>query len=297
MGRGGDTAQGALGGAMTGAAAGSAAGPYGALIGGAIGAIGGGLMGYFGSSGGQKYDEVLRQRLLQLEKDFAKSGPAAQAGYSDFRKNQAALIAQQEAMARGEGPSAAAMQMREAMDRATAAQSSLAAGSIGHGVNAGAALLAARNNAMAIQSQGARDLGLMRVNEQLGAIGLLGNTINQGRAGDEAVNMFNAHEQNAQAANIRSQQLAALQAAGGTAYGVTPSTGASILAGGASAYPAILQATGSTQNQPNAPLGTPGMNPNNFTVNGAPVWQPNQAGMPSDYAISNPYQTGFNPKP
>lgn len=281
----GNAGKGAAGGAMTGAAAGSMILPgWGTAIGAGIGAIGGGLLGLFGSSGGQKYDEVLRSRLLQLEKEYGAQGPGKTADFSEFRRNQAALIAQQEAMARGEGPSAAAIQMREAMDRATAAQSSLAAGAIGHGVNAGAALRGAMNNQAAIQAQGARDLGLMRVNEQLGAIGMLGGTINQARAGDEAVNMFNAHELNSAEAARRQAQLQALAQAGGTAYGVQPSTGDAILAGGASAFPAALQARGGGQNQVTNPM------PQGPT-SVQPVWQPaaqngNYAG--SDWAVSLP---------
>lgn len=256
----GQGAQGAAGGAM----AGAALGPWGAAIGGGIG----GALGLFGGGGGPKYDQALKGRLMELERQYgaraAPTGVAQSAANSDFRQNQAALISQQESMARGEGPSAATIHMREAMDRTTASGNSMAAGAVGRGVNAGAALRGASNNAAAIQSQGARDTGLMRVNEQLGAMNQLGLTLHGARGADESTNKFNAAQGNEMTqANMNAQlqqygindraQLQALSQAMGTMYGQAPGLGSQIMAGGASAFPGMMQAFGKGQQ----PQGTP----------------------------------------
>lgn len=234
--------QGAAGGAMAGFGVG---GPAGAIVGGLIG----GAAGYFGGDPKEDY----RKQLMALSNGYggrqAPQAGASQAGYSGFRANQAGLISQLEAMARGEGPSAAAIQMREAMDRAAGAQASGAAGAGGRGVNAGAAFRTAANNTAAIQAQGARDTSTMRAQEQFNAMGMLGQTINQGRGADENTNQFNAGQQNQVAlANLQTKlqqlglndeaQLRALMAAMG---GTQAPTGTSILAGGAQAFPSMLQ--------------------------------------------------------
>lgn len=236
-------------GALGGAAAGAAFGPLGAGVGAGIG----GLMGYFGSDGAADYQDQLKSLADKYGNMQApQAGNAAQAGYSGFRSNQAGLISQLEAMARGQGPSAATMQMREGMDRAAGAQASAAAGAGGRGVNAGAALRNASNNSAAIMAQGNRDMGLARVNEQLGAIGQLGQNISAGRGADENVNQFNAGQQNNTAlANLQAKlqtnstftaaQMQALQMAMGSAG---PGLGTQILAGGASAAPGLMQMFG-----------------------------------------------------
>lgn len=240
--------QGGLGGAASGGAFG---GPWGALIGGGVGFLGG-LLGDDSPSTSSYQDQLQKLSAGYGNRTAPQAGPASQAGYSGFRQNQAGLISQLEAMARGEGPSAASMQMREAMDRAAGAQASAAAGAGGRGVNAGAALRNASNNTAAIQSQGARDTGLMRVNEQLGAVNQLGQTIAQGRAGDENTNQFNAQANNQMAvANLQAKlqqlglndeaQLRALMGAMGGAASGPPGLGTQLLAGGASAVPGLLQ--------------------------------------------------------
>jgi hypothetical protein len=238
--------QGAAGGAM----AGAAFGPWGAAIGGALGGLGG-LFGSDPADQQKKYAEQLQKLSAGYGNRAApQAGAAAQGQYSGFRQNQAGLISQLEAMARGEGPSAAQMQMREAMDRAAGAQSSAMAGAGGRGVNAGAAFRNASNNTAAVQAQGARDTATIRAQEQLNAYGQLGQAINQGRGADENMNQFNAGAQNQMAmANLQAQlqtlglndeaQLRALMAAMGANTG--PGLGTQILAGGASAFPSILQ--------------------------------------------------------
>jgi hypothetical protein len=236
-------------GAAGGAAAGAAFGPWGALIGGGLG----GIMGGLGGSGKGGYEDQLRQLAGGYGSRAApQMGPAAQGSYSKFRQNQAGLISQLEAMSRGEGPSAAALQMREAMDRAAGAQASAAAGAGGRGVNAGAALRQSMNNTAAIQSQGARDTGLMRTQEQLGAIGQLGQTLAQGRAADENMNQFNAGQMNdVGRANLEAKlrslglndeaQLRSLMQAMGAAG---PGLGTQLMAGGANAMPSLVQMFG-----------------------------------------------------
>jgi len=241
-------AQGAAGGAM----AGSAFGPWGTAIGGGLGL----LSGFLGSHGSDPNDKYKKQ-LAELAKTMGnRQAPqlgtgAAQAGYSNVRGNQAGLIAQLEAMARGEGPSAAAIQMREAMDRAVASQTSTAATAAGRGVNQGAAYLNAANMGAAIEGQGARDTATLRAQEQANAIGQLGQVIAQGRAADENINQFNAGANNQfSLANLQAQlqtlglndeaQLRALLGVIGAAP-PGPGLGTQVLAGGASALPAILQ--------------------------------------------------------
>lgn len=226
--------------------AGSALGPWGTVG----GAILGGLGGFLGGDPKNEY----RKQLEALAKGYGQrtapqAGPASQAGYSGFRANQAGLISQLEAMARGEGPSAATLQMREAMDRAAGAQASAAAGAAGRGANAGAAFRQASNNMAAIQAQGARDTATMRAAEQINALGQLGQVTAQGRAADEGINQFNAAAQNQVAlANLQARlqqlglndqaQLQALMAAMGATQAPL---GSSVLAGGAQALPSILE--------------------------------------------------------
>jgi hypothetical protein len=234
--------------------AGSFAGPWGMAIGGGLGLLGG----LFGGGGQSDYQEQLKQLAAGYGKRTAPQMTATTAGQSQFRQNQAGLIAQLEAMARGQGPSAAALQMRDAMDRASATQASAAAGAGGRGVNAGAAMRQAMNNTAAVQSQGARDTATLRAQEQLNAIGQLGQVVGQARGQDDQMSQFNAGQTNGAAeANLRAKlqmiglndesQLRALMAAMGVAG---PGLGASILAGGANAFPQGLKFWQAKQNQP-----------------------------------------------
>jgi hypothetical protein len=232
----GGAAQGAIGGAE----AGAFAGPWGMAIGGGIG----GLMGLLGGNGQQGYQDQLKQLAAGYGKRTAPQMTAQLGQTSGFRQNQAGLITQLEAMSRGEGPSAAAIQMREAMDRAASQQTSLAAGAAGRGANAGAAARNAMNNTAGIQAQGARDTAAIRAQEQMAAVGQLSQTLGQARGADESMSQFNAGQQNdASRANMSAvlqqlglndeSQLRALMMAMG---GAGPGMGASIMAGGANAF-------------------------------------------------------------
>lgn len=262
--------QGAAGGAMTGAAMGSMAGPYGALIGGAVGGIGGLFLGGYSGGGAKSYEDQLKNLSKKYGSTSAPQGTASKGSLSQFRQNQAALIAQLEAMGRGEGPSAAQFQMREAMDRAAGAQASGAAGAGGRGVNAGAAYRQAANNTAAIQAQGARDTAALRAQEQYAALQQLAGVVNQSRVADEQMSMFNASQNNelARANLVASMQalgisteseLKALMAAMGVAG---PGMGSQILAGGASAAPMMMQRNpsgGQPGGQAEAPAGGGGL--------------------------------------
>lgn len=235
--------QGAAGGAMAGGAIG---GPIGAGIGGIIGGLGG-MFG--GDDQAAKYRAQLETLASGYGKRTAPQGRAQTAQQSNLAGNRAGLIAQLEAQARGAGPSAAQIQMREAMDRAAGSQASAAAGAGGRGVNAGAAMRTAMNNTAAIQAQGARDTATMRAQEQLSAQQQLGGVIGQGINSDNSLSTWNAGAQNNMTqANMQAylQQMgmndeAQLRALLGAMGGAPPGMGTQILAGGAQAAPMLSQ--------------------------------------------------------
>lgn len=227
--------QGGIGGGM----AGSAFGPYGTAIGAGVGILGG-LFGGDGQAANQQY----KDRLSKLADSFS-GREAPQTGYSGFRDQQAGMISQLQAMAMGQGPSAAAIQMREAMDRAAAAQTSAAAGAGGRGVNQGAAYLNAANNTAAIMAQGARDTSALRAQEQINATGQLSQALQASRQADEATNMANLQAKLHVLGLNDEGQLRALLGAVGVNTG--PGLGTQILAGGASALPSILQMNSNSQ--------------------------------------------------
>ncbi len=254
MGRATETGKGALGGAATGATIGSVGGPWGAAIGGAIGGVAGGIGSYLGyNDAGGDYEAQLKALAAQFgQRTIQNMGPAAQGSTSAFRQNQAALIAQLENQARGGGPSAAAIQMRDAMDRAAGAQSSAAAGAGGRGVNVGAATREAMNNTAAIQAQGARDTATLRAQEQLAATHMLGGVIGQGRGADEQMSQFNANQANEQErARVMATlqllglndpaQLQALLAAMKVSGAGGPQLGTQLMAGGANQTGQLVQ--------------------------------------------------------
>ncbi len=126
MGDWGQAGQGAAGGAM----AGAAFGPWGAAAGGLIG----GVAGYFGGDPQDEYQAKLKKLMDGYQtRQAPQIGAGGLAGQSQLVGNRGALISQLEAMARGEGPSAARAQMQQGMDRAVAAQASNAAGAGGRG--------------------------------------------------------------------------------------------------------------------------------------------------------------------
>lgn len=241
MGDWGQAGQGAAGGA----AAGAAFGPWGAAIGG----LAGGVMGYFGGDGGAGEHQAMIDRLARgyQGRSAPQMGPANLAGNSQLMGNRAQMIAQLEAQARGEGPSAARLQMQQAADQTRQMMASQASGAGGRGVNAGAAMRNANNAGAQVMQQNNQNMGIMRAQEQLNAMGQLGSAIGGGIQSDNQQAQFNAGSMNARdLANMQSQmqmlQLndqSQLQALG--LYKGQPGLGTSILAGGASAYPALQQ--------------------------------------------------------
>jgi hypothetical protein len=295
----------ALSGAAGGAAMGSAFGPWGAAAGGLIGGIGG----YFGAGSGQDYYQTQLKKLQAgyQGRQAPQMGPAAQAGPSGLMGNRASMIAQLEAQSRGEGPSAARLQMQQAADRSAQMLASNAAGAGGRGVNAGAAMRNAGNQSANVMQQNNQNMGIMRAQEQLNAMGQLGGAIGQGIGQDNQQAQWNAGAQNDQASlntqmqmqmlglNDRSQ-LQALQMGMG---GAQPSLGQSLMAGGATAAPMLMQmmhqpqqqagyggAIGPQQGQPgwaNSPMGQyqNAHVPQSGNWRTPQPWNPNYNGTPS----------------
>lgn len=207
-------AQGAAGGAMAGSAVG---GPAGTLIGGGLGLLGG----LFGGDGTDK-------RMLDYYNQLTQQGPAAQAGYSDFRGNQANLISNLEAQASGRGPSLAGEQLKAAQESNSKQQLGLAQSGAG---NPAAAAMMAQSNIAQMGMQSSQDAAQARMQEIYNAQNLLGLNIQSGRGADEGVNTFNAQQTNMGDAERNRMRLYALQ---GSKSG--PSMGEQILAGGGGMY-------------------------------------------------------------
>lgn len=117
------------------------------------------------------------QALLQ-QADYAAGRRAPQIGSSGFRQSQAGLVGMLEARARGEGPSAAQMQLKDAMGRNVSSQQALlATGGAG----------AARQASMQASMQGgslAGQAAQLRAQEMTQAQGLLGQFAGQARGQD-----------------------------------------------------------------------------------------------------------------
>lgn len=233
--------KGAGGGALAGAAVG---GPVGAVIGGGLGLLGG--FGNGESENEKKQREMLMQMYGQVgQGPVQQAGPAGQSAYSGFRQNQTGLVKRLEAMANGQGPSLARQMFEQATDRNMRAQQSMAASGRGGPL----AQLTAANNMAQLGANAAQGGAIARTNEQMQAIGQLGTAIGQGRAGDEATNMFNTGQQNQfQLANLNARlqqmgmdnqtRLQILSQLGGQnqAQASRPGLGDQILAGGAGMY-------------------------------------------------------------
>lgn len=247
--------QGGVGGAMTGAGVGSMIMPgVGTAIGAGVGFLGGLFGGGFG--GGSEQDEY--QKLL---KDLASGyggrqapqmGPAAQAAQSQLMQNRQQFIAQLEAQAAGTGPSAARQLMQQATDKGQRNATAMAAGAGGRGVNAGAAMRNAMGTGAAMQMQNSQNMGVLRSQEQLNAMGQLGQNLQAGIGQDQQLNMFNTGQMNDQSqmnAQLQMQMLglntqAQLQALGMAGGMASPGLGTSIMAGGAQAFPGLMQLAG-----------------------------------------------------
>ena len=111
-----------------------------------------------------------KQNLLQ-QADFAAGRRAGTYG-----QNQAGLVSMLEAQARGEGPSVAQRQMQDALQRNVSTQQALMA--------SGGNARAAAQQAASLGGSIANQTGMARVQEQLGAQGLLGQTLGTFRGQD-----------------------------------------------------------------------------------------------------------------
>jgi phage tail tape-measure protein len=251
----GEAGKGAAGGAMAGAALGSVVPGVGTLIGGAAGGILGGLGGLLsGESDTDKQKRRYEEYLNSIKNRTAPQlGPAQQAGYSQFRNNQANMISNLEAMAAGRGPSVAAEQLKAATDRNVAQQQALAQSGAG---NPALAMMQAQNNAGRLGAQAAQDSAIGRQQEQLNAMQQLGLSIYGARGADESMNQYNTTAfNNRDEFNVGNQmnmyQLndqARLQALSGLTGQNQPSFGDQMLAGGSMAlgYGNFSNAAGKT---------------------------------------------------
>jgi hypothetical protein len=237
--------KGAGGGALAGFAVG---GPMGALVGGGLGLLGG-----FGN-GESEAEQAQRQMMMQEyammgKRQAPQLGSAQNSAYSGFRQNQTGLVNRLEAMANGQGPSLARQMFEQATDRNMRAQQSMAASGRGGPM----AQLTAANNMGMLGAQAAQGGAIARTNEQMQAIGQLGNVIGQGRAADEGTNQFNANQNNQfqiQNLNARLQamgmndqmRMSILQQLGSQnqAQAQRPGLGDQIMAGGAGMYAAKM---------------------------------------------------------
>ncbi len=205
MGKGENTAKGALGGAAIGASLG---GPVGAGIGGVLGGLGG----YFGDDGEKPSQEEYQlagfdRRNNELNGAIRGAAgvqaPQAQAGRigqfqnagngAQFRGGQQQLIGQLQAQANGQGPSLATGQFNRSLESGIAAQQAQA--NSGRGNTALAGRLAAQNIGGLTQDL-AGQASQARIQEQISARQQLAGVLGQARGQDIGVNQFNAGQQN-----------------------------------------------------------------------------------------------------
>lgn len=209
-----------LSGGAGGAMAGSAFGPAGTAVGGLIG----GALGMFG--GGDPNQQYRDQMTGYANSQMGRMAP--QAAMSDFRGNQADLVAMLEAQARGEGPSLAGQQLQAGVDRAGRSAMGMAAGA--RGPNAALGQFQAQQTMGDLGAQANQQAAMARIQEQYNAQNQLGLTLHGARGQDEGMNQFNAGQQ----MQLYGMNDALMMQALGGAAGVQPRAGIGdqILAGG-----------------------------------------------------------------
>lgn len=152
---------------------------------------------YGGTQGARNVWDLLnasrRNGSMVAPRQAPQAGPASQAQTSGFRTNQQDLINRLEALSKGQGPSLAAEQLRQATDRNMKQQSSIA--QTGRG-NAALAGIQASNMSGQLGAQAASDSAVARIAEQQMALQQLGGAINQGRTSDQDLSQFNALQTN-----------------------------------------------------------------------------------------------------
>lgn len=203
---------------------------------------------------GNPMDDVnkrIQEYMRQVQgRQAPQIGAAAQSGESGFRSDQRELVGRLDALSRGQGPSLAREQMRDATSRNMATQASIAQSGRG---NAALANMTAANASGQLGAQAAADTAQLRVQEQLGALQQLGGVIGQGRGQDQENSQFNALQTNYRdQANLEAQlkamglndqaiaQMLGLQAQGAQ----RPTMGDQLMGGGAGLLSMALQGGG-----------------------------------------------------
>lgn len=137
--------------------------------------------------------EYKKHRQMLPGRQAPQAGAASLAQTSGFRANQQELISRLEALSKGQGPSLAAEQLRQATDRNMRQQASIA--QTGRG-NAALAGIQASNMSGMLGQQAASDAAVARIAEQQMALQMLGQNIGQGRTQDQDLSQFNALQTN-----------------------------------------------------------------------------------------------------
>lgn len=235
----GNILQGVAGGAL----GGSTLGPAGGIAGGILGGLGS----WLGGSGDDGAREAYANEVKNRQAAQAQGYTGA---YSDFRGNQANLIRQLEAQARGEGPSVSREMLNAGLDRANQQQQSMVAGGRGNPALMG---MVAANNMGQASAQANQAAALGRVQEQKNALDQLGMTLYGARGADENMNQFNAQQQQQNSqfnAGQRNQMTGMNDSVRMGLLGNNPGTGSQLLAAGAG-----LRSWYDAQNANNQPNG------------------------------------------
>lgn len=238
MGRGTDTAEGAMGGAATGASVGSAILPvWGTAIGAGVGGIAGGALAWRANKAAaeKKKREAQEQafhligsadRGADLQNAIGQAGgvqaPNMQAAHirqmqsggtgGQFGRGQEQLAQQLQLQAMGQGPSLATSQYENAMGSGIAAQMAMARSGTGP---QGAAMRGAAQNVGSMTQNLAGQAAQARIQEQMLARQQLAGVLQQGRGQSLQASQFDANAQNqrlmqmgqfGQQANLQNQQ-------------------------------------------------------------------------------------------
>lgn len=143
-----------------------------------------------------------RQRRLLSQADMAAGRRDPRAAMSQqFRSGQQGLVGLLQQQAMGQGPSAAQLQLKNALSRNVSAQQALQA--------TGGSARSASQQASSLGASMANQAAQARVQEQLGAQGLLSQTLQGARGQDQALNIANMRAQ-LEARGLNDAQIARL---------------------------------------------------------------------------------------
>lgn len=146
-----------------------------------------------------------RGRSLLQQADYAAGRGAPSIGESAFRGNQQGLVNLLQQQAMGQGPSAAGLQLKDALGRNVSAQQALLATGGGP-----AAARSASQQAGALGGSLAGQAAQARVQEQLGAQGLLSQTL-QGARGQDLQRTMAQSDAELRSRGLNDQQIARLR--------------------------------------------------------------------------------------